>query len=107
MLGQSLLAKAMFFIAFMLVFKPSTSLDILGLWDMAVRRYSDWQCSKVGDESLKLEYQKACDLTLGDGLDLEQVYEDQDAQFFVDKGVKRGIARRFVRDIEVWATHYM
>ncbi|KAK3353543.1 hypothetical protein B0T25DRAFT_623475 [Lasiosphaeria hispida] len=35
---------------------------------------------------------KACDLTLADGLDLEQVFKDQDAVFYIDNGVKRGIA---------------
>lgn len=104
--GQSPPAETSFSTASTPASRASTRLDIPGLRDMAVRRYSDWQCSQVGDESLKTEYQKACDLTLDDGLDLEQVYEDQDAQFYVDKGVKRGIARRFVRDIEVWATHY-
>lgn len=104
--GQSPPAEVSFSAASTPASRPCTSLDIPGLRDMAVRRYSDWQCSQVGDESLKSECQKACNLTLDDGLDLEQVYEDQDAQFCVDKGVKRGIARRFVRDIEVWATRY-
>jgi hypothetical protein len=73
---------------------------------MAVKRYSDWQCSQVGDEALKIEYRKACDLTLADGLDLEQVYKDQDAGFYIENGVKRGIARRFVSDIETWAKQH-
>ena len=49
-----------------------------------------------------MEYQKACDLTLAEGLDLELVYEDQNAEFFITKGVKSGVARRFVRDIGTW-----
>jgi hypothetical protein len=36
---------------------------------------------------------------LDDGLDLEQVYKDRDAEFFIGKGIKKGIARRFVEDI--------
>ncbi|KAJ8058502.1 hypothetical protein OCU04_012688 [Sclerotinia nivalis] len=48
----------------------------------------------------------ACDVTLADGLDLEQVYEDRDPAFFIAKGVKRGIARRFVGDIDQWAKMY-
>jgi hypothetical protein len=39
-------------------------------------------------------------------LDLEQVYEDQDPSFFVQSGVKRGVARRFVSDIDAWAKRY-
>ena len=35
-------------------------------------------------------------------LDLEQVFADQDVDFYIQKGVKRGIARRFVSDIQRW-----
>lgn len=62
----------------------SVQLEIAGLRDMAVKRYSDRQCSQVGDEALKMEYRKACDLNLSDGLDLEQVYKDQDAGFYIE-----------------------
>jgi len=48
---------------------------------------------------LKVEFQKVCDMALEDGLDLEQVYKDQDPGFIVKQGVKRGTARRFIRDI--------
>lgn len=78
-------------------------LDIPGPRYIAVAAYGDWQQSNVVDQTLQLEYQKACDVTLQDGLDLEQVFEDQDADFFIQSGVKRGVARRFVRDIETWA----
>ena len=86
--------------------RPSVHLQIPGPRDVAVKRYSDWQCSQVTDRTLKMEYKKACDLTLADGLDLELVFEDQDAEFYVEKGVKRGVARRFVRDIETWVKGY-
>ena len=33
------------------------------------------------------------------GLDLEQVYKDQDPDFFVGKGIKIGVVRRFIEDI--------
>jgi hypothetical protein len=78
-------------------------LEIPGLRDIAVQRYCDWQQSQVHSENLQVEFMKACNAILDDGLDLEQVHEDQDSEFLVKKGVKRGIARRFVRDIEVWA----
>ncbi|KAJ5194381.1 hypothetical protein N7491_001719 [Penicillium cf. griseofulvum] len=39
---------------------------------------------------------------LENGLDLEQVYKDQDPKFFIEKGVKIGIARHFVEDIGKW-----
>jgi hypothetical protein len=35
-----------------------------------------------------MEYQKACGLTLAEGLELELVYEDQNAESCIKKGVK-------------------
>jgi hypothetical protein len=77
-------------------------LDIPGHRDVAIKKYSNWQQSQVNDKILKVEFQKACDVTLADGLDLEQIYQDQDPEFFIEKGIKRGIARRFVGDINQW-----
>lgn len=68
--------------------------------------YTDWQRSNVVDEAQQAEYQKACDVTLLEMLDLEQVHEDQDPDFYVQHGVKMGIARRFVSDIEPWVEVY-
>lgn len=81
-------------------------LDIPGPRDLAVTAYSEWQQSNVVNEAQKIEYQKACDAALLEMLDLEQVYEDQDPEFFVRSGVKRGVARRFVSDIPKWAELY-
>jgi hypothetical protein len=83
-----------------------TRLVVPGHRDIALREYCDWPQSKVVDETLKAEYQKARDVALEDGLDLEQIYEDQDTSFFIDKGVKRGVARRFISDIERWVKQY-
>lgn len=74
--------------------------------DIAVKEYSDWQQSKVRSEALKAEFHKAHDVALADGLDLEQIYGDQDPNFFIKKGVKPGVARRFVSDIEYWVKRY-
>lgn len=82
---------------------PRSPVMIVELRDQAVREYCKWQCSNVSDNDLKLEFQKARDLTLAEGLDLEQLYKEHEHQFLVEKGVKRGIARRFVRDIKTWA----
>lgn len=81
-------------------------LDIPEPLDRAVRLYTGWQQSRVDDETRKAEIQKACDLALDDGLDLEQVYKDQDPNFFIKGGVKRGVARRFVADIKRWVKRY-
>jgi len=80
--------------------------DIPEPLDMAVGVYSEWQQSRVVDEIRKADIQKACNLALDDGLDLEQIYEDQDPGFFIRKGVKRGVARHFVADIERWVKRY-
>jgi hypothetical protein len=78
-------------------------LDIPGTLDKAVQLYSEWQQSNWTKEDLKEHVQKACDLALEDGLCLEQLYTDQDTEFFIRKGVKRGVARRFIHDIGEWA----
>jgi hypothetical protein len=77
-----------------------SSLDIPGALDVAVRLYSEWQQSNVTDADWKIDVQKACDVTIEDGLDLEQIYTDDDPDFFIKKGVKKQeVTRRFVRDI--------
>ncbi|KJF60892.1 uncharacterized protein CIMG_13306 [Coccidioides immitis RS] len=65
-----------------------------------------WQESNVVDEILEADFQKACDVALANGLDLEQVYKYQDPEFFIEHGVKIGISRRFVNDISTWAKEY-
>ncbi|KUM55832.1 hypothetical protein ACN42_g11406 [Penicillium freii] len=81
-------------------------LHISGCLDVAVREYSTWQQSRLGDEELKAEVQKACDVALDDGLDLAQIDGDKDPDYFVKRGVKWGIARRFVNDIRFWVENY-
>ncbi|KAJ9485144.1 hypothetical protein VN97_g8221 [Penicillium thymicola] len=82
--------------------KSMSPLDIPGPRDVAVKEYSEWQESNVINDSLKAAFRQACDVMLEDGLDLEQVYKYQDPEFFISKGIKRGLARRFVEDIRSW-----
>ncbi|KAF6833354.1 hypothetical protein CPLU01_05548 [Colletotrichum plurivorum] len=49
-------------------------LDIPGLRDDAMKLYTEWQCSKVRDEGLKLDFCRACGVALEDGFDLELIY---------------------------------
>ena len=42
-------------------------------------------------------------MTLENRLDLMQIYEDPDPDFFVKHGVKVGAVRRFVCEIGLWA----
>lgn len=78
----------------------SSCIDIPGPRDAAVLAYSKWQQSNVVDKVLKSEFRKAYDAALQDSLDLEQVYKDQDPGFFIQAGVKRGVACRFVSNIK-------
>lgn len=82
--------------------KGLSPLDIPGPRDDAVKEYSEWQVSNVTDDTLKAAFRQACDVMLENGLDLEQVHKDQDPEFFIGKGIKMGIARRFVEDIQRW-----
>ncbi|KAK1841728.1 hypothetical protein CCHR01_15631 [Colletotrichum chrysophilum] len=78
-------------------------LDIPGLRDDAMKLYTEWHCSIVRDEGLKLDFRRACDVALEDGLDLELIHQGVDAAFFVERGVRRGVALRFTQDIKKWA----
>ena len=68
-----------------------------------VKEYCVWQQSQVKEPALKAEYQTACDVILEEGMDLELIREDPDPDFLVKRGVKRGITRQVVRDIDHWA----
>ncbi|CAG8254824.1 unnamed protein product [Penicillium salamii] len=78
------------------------SIMVDGLLDVAVDEYTEWQQSRVSNETFRENINKARDVTLENCLDLMQIYEDQDPGFFVKHGVKVGAARRFVRDIGLW-----
>lgn len=82
-------------------------LHISGLLDVAVREYSTWQQSRLSEEALKSEVRKACEVALEDGLDLVQIDEDKNPDYFTKHGVKWGIARRFVKDIRFWVENVM
>ncbi|CAK41748.1 hypothetical protein CBS115989_3613 [Aspergillus niger] len=84
----------------------ASRLKIAGFRDANVQAYCDWQQSQVANESWKDEFRKACDVALGDGLDLDQIEELSDPEYFKNRGVKWGIARRFVRDIRYWVDNF-
>jgi hypothetical protein len=77
-------------------------LEIPGLRDVAVKEYGEWRASNVENDTLKTEFREVCDVMLENGLDLEQVYRDQEPHLLFEKGIKIGIARRFVEDIGKW-----
>ncbi|KAJ5223962.1 hypothetical protein N7468_008504 [Penicillium chermesinum] len=67
-----------------------------------VEEYAIWHQSRVSSEAFRENIQKARDVALENCLDLKQIHEDQDPEFFVKHGVKAGAARRFVSDIAQW-----
>jgi hypothetical protein len=76
-------------------------LEIPSPRDVAVKEYGEWQVN-VDNDTLETAFRQVCNVMLENGLDLEQVYKDQDPNFFIEKGIKIGIARRFVEDIGKW-----
>ncbi|KAM0539656.1 hypothetical protein ACHAO7_011967 [Fusarium culmorum] len=71
--------------------------------DRAVDDYTDWLCDQVEDEHWKAGFRSAGSITKADCLDLRHVYQDRDIGYYVNQGVKAGIARSFVQDIKMWA----
>ncbi|KAJ5086731.1 hypothetical protein NUU61_008038 [Penicillium alfredii] len=82
------------------------SIDVPGLLDIAVEKYTLWHQSRVSSETFRNNIQKACDVALNNCHNLKQIHEDQDPDFFVKHGVKAGAARRFVSDIGHWVKQY-
>ncbi|KAI2734473.1 hypothetical protein DTO013E5_9156 [Penicillium roqueforti] len=74
--------------------KQIDPIDIPGLLDIAVKEYATWHQSRVSSETSRENIQKARDVALEYCLDLKQIHEDQDPDFFVKHGVKAGAARR-------------
>ncbi|KAM0363088.1 hypothetical protein ACHAPK_011226 [Fusarium culmorum] len=87
---------------------PSSVVDLTDLVipkpiDRAVDDYTEWLCDQVEDERWKAGFRSAGSITKADCLDLRHVYQDRDIGYYVDQGVKAGIARSFVQDIKMWA----
>ncbi|KAJ5502326.1 hypothetical protein N7463_005200 [Penicillium fimorum] len=56
------------------------------LLDVTMEEYTEWQQSRVSNETFSDNINKARDVTLENCLDVIQVYEDQDPSFFVKHG---------------------
>lgn len=73
--------------------------------DDAIKRYCIWHCARVSSDVWKASLQKAATITFRQGLDLKDMYEDQDLDLFVKDakaGILHGIARSWVRDVKKW-----
>ncbi len=85
---------------------PIDRLNIPSPRDKAVEDYCAWQKSQVMKPALKVEYQKACDVIIEDGMDLELIRWDPNPDFLIKRGVKKGIAEHVVGDIDYWVKKY-
>ena len=45
-------------------------------------------------------------MIIEDSIDLELIHRDQNPEFLIKRGVKRGIAQRVVGDIDEWIKKY-
>ena len=79
-------------------------LDVPDFQDTAVEEYSNWQQSRVkrGDQKDDM-----CNMALGHGLDMQQLSDDQDPDFFISRGIKLSVAQRFIHDIRYWVQQQM
>jgi len=84
----------------------SSSLSIPGMRDDAVDAYCRFHCSRVKSQAQKQNYELARDLTLERGFDLDLIYEDNDAQYYIDQGIIEGVARRWVKDVSDFLDGY-
>lgn len=78
---------------------PEERLIIAGPRESAVREYCRWLESRAPEDSYKADFCKICQVTLENHLDLEMILEEPDSGFFVQRGIRIGAARRFLRDI--------
>ena len=69
-----------------------------------MKKYCKWLESRATEETYKADFRKICQVTLDNRLDLELILEDPDIGFFVQRGVPIGTVRRFLYDINEWAT---
>jgi hypothetical protein len=62
-------------------YTPIDHLNIPGFQDDAVKEYCAWQQSQVKELALKREYQTACDMILGECMDLELIRRNPNPKF--------------------------
>lgn len=72
------------------------------LLDTAVKEYSYWQQSRVNSHALKDNIKKARNLNLTNGLDLRQIHENKNSEFYIRNEVKVVVTRCFVNNIREW-----
>ncbi|KAH5617613.1 hypothetical protein HBI23_252390 [Parastagonospora nodorum] len=84
----------------------SRRLVIPGFCDTAVEEYSEWQMTRVKRDDLREGVRRIRDMALKEGLDLVQIHQDQDPDYFIKDDIQAGVAKRFVREILDWVEQY-
>jgi hypothetical protein len=74
-------------------------LSMPGFLDDHVEEYCGWQKSRVKRVKTKSGYDKACNVILDNGMDLELIRQDPNPKFLTDNGVEKGVADH----VAVWA----
>jgi hypothetical protein len=78
-------------------------LDTFGPIEVTVEEYTNWHLAKVSTENFKENIRRARDVVLENCLDLAQLHNPRfGPEFFGKKGVKIGVADRFVNDTKKW-----
>ncbi|KIW36635.1 uncharacterized protein PV06_11147 [Exophiala oligosperma] len=85
--------------------KAVSALDIPGFRDDAVKDYVHYLQSKVRNKRHQAEFEKAGNIVLDDFLDLDQVYQEHNTDFFTARDVKLAPAIQFIRDIPAFVRH--
>jgi hypothetical protein len=78
------------------------SMKIPGPFEVTLKEYTQWHLTRVSTASSRDNIMKAHDIALENGLDLKQIFSDNNPEFFHKQGVKIGFARRFGDDIPLW-----
>lgn len=82
-----------------------SALDIPGYRDDAVKDYVHYLQGKVRSKRHQTEFEKAGNIVLDDFLDLDQVYQDHNAEYFTARDVKLAPAIQFIKDIPAFVKH--
>ena len=83
-------------------YSPSTwATGFAGLEEMVIA-YSQWHQGRTNNASWILDTQKAAEVSTDEALDLRQIGHEVGHEFFVQRGVKEGTARRWVGEVPRW-----
>jgi hypothetical protein len=80
----------------------SNHLNIPGFRDNTVEKYYNWQKSQNKRPELKLEYQKACNVIIKKGSDLELIRRNPNPKFLTNTDILEGVTEYVIGNIDYW-----